>query len=231
MSNASKKRKLSSISKPKRRVVTYGSTVYNYSKGYKRGSKTVQKYKNAYPFYSPKSLSEMKHFDVWITNTSDIPGSGNVAHVEGADGTNILAGGYGSLNRIASGSGVSDRIGSRIRMKHLHVRLNINSNLDISLQDGNRRYNFRCMIVYDRSNNKAPAAVGDLLAMRGSSSDFDNDWRVLPNKSNLNSRFIFLVDQHINVTTDQRSYDYEWKIPMSLQATYTSTNGVGTLIS
>jgi len=67
------------------------------------------------------------------------------------------------LNGIAQGTGASDRIGLKLTMKSIYLRLRPFLNIDQNIGNGIVGETFRVIIVYDRQSNGAAPVVADVI--------------------------------------------------------------------
>lgn len=208
------------------------SSLYPYSKGTtvsryqpykdkaKKGKKIMYRYTNPQPWWNPKSSPEMKAFDFWDNTGSRIVNTQSVVYIDGGDGANTLNTGYASINRIKQGSAYSNRVGSKVTMKHITVQFNINNDVPFTQGNGNMNQIIRAMLVYDKNPNGVAPNVGHMLENCGMGSVLSNV-NSLPNINNMKNRFLFLRDQRLDYDTSQNIQSYRWEINCSLPVVYT----------
>lgn len=213
-----KKRKISSLY-----PYSKGTTVSRYTrytdKG-KKGKKVKYRYTNPQPWWNPKTSPEMKAFDFWDNTGSRIVVAGSVVYVDGGDGANTLTTGYASVNRIKQGSSYSNRVGSKVTMKHITVQFNINNDVPFSQANSNMNQLIRVMLIYDKNPNGVAPPVASIIescGMAGVNSNVNS----LPSINNMKNRFLFLRDQRLDYDTSQNIQSYRWEIDCSLPVVYT----------
>jgi len=135
------------------------------------------------------------------------------------------------LNSIAAGSDFSDRIGRKIQMKSIQIR--INARLDPSDNtDIVHASHFRFIIYYDKQWNGSTLAVGnvaDLLSRADSGTD-----REIPTLSpiNLNNRdrYKILWDKTGSVDVGKQSQSIKYYKKINLETIYNSQlSGAGAI--
>lgn len=131
---------------------------------------------------------EVKSFDLTIHNNDPVV---QVAAVVGKEPTAVQTG-MTELNDIPPGTGFYQRIGSRIVMKSIAVKMHFlpADNTPVTV--------IRVMLVYDRQVNKAFAGIGDLLATNDGAATFSSGI----NMQNKN-RFLILRDQFVTIDAGQ----------------------------
>lgn len=221
----SKKRKYSGLDR--------GSSVSRFRTvvRYKDAKKTKKKVRISHPykFYVPSSVPETKAFDFWDNTGGTLTAYGSVAYAGGADAANAFITGYTCINRIPQGSAVSQRIGTKITMKHISALLYFNSGTEVKLSNTNLQNCYRIMLLYDKSPNGTAPDLDYVLAATGQAGTEVTDRRGFPIIGQLNNRFIWFKDEFMQPDMDTPVKIYHWEIDCNLQAVFNGTDSPMTI--
>lgn len=105
-----------------------------------------------------------------------------------AAGANLLQ--VSCINAVMQGSGPHERIGSRIRMKTIDIRIQITAQIGATPTPG---CVYRIMLIYDSQANKNPPATSDVLRSQGIAGAFSTTPMSPINITN-RERFVILRD-------------------------------------
>lgn len=192
---------------------------------YKDAKKTKRKMKISHPykFYIPNSVPETKAFDFWDNSGGALKGYGGAGYNGGADAANAFVDGYTCINRIPQGSASSQRIGTKISLKHISFLMFLNSGTEVKLANTNLQNSYRVMLLYDKSPNGTAPNIDYILASSGQAGTEVTDRRGFPIIGQLNNRFIWFKDVYFTPDMNTPNKIYHWEIDCNLPAVYNGT--------
>jgi len=128
------------------------------------------------------------------------------------------AGGVQVLNAPKQGAGVNERIGNRIEMKTLRIRMSVGWNNGGFAAATNDNYPCRAMVFYDRQANTAIPNLATLLGSWAAAASTNTYTSVLNGiNASFRDRFVVLVDEVINVPTSTWSGGFSQGNPITFE--------------
>lgn len=120
------------------------------------------------------------------------------------------------LNGIAEGTGVSQRVGRKIKMTSVQGRMSV------YVSTATTSPSVRCMIVYDMQTNSTLAGLGDILQVFTAGSDF-----ISPYNLNNRDRFRVLWDKTytVNAVNNERA-TFKFYKKLKLDTVYDNTGAI-----